>query len=1257
MAIFENLTEEEMYLVAILQDESGLDLAEFTWSDSSRDDNIWRAWPFQVPWFRCTDEMQIDACARSVGKSQSVAVRAFAFPFIHPGQEMVITAPEKVHLDAITDKIETQLVSTRLSREMLTGGRATIKHQPFHCVAEGQQVLTRRGHIAIEDVVPGDFVLTHESRWREVQAVLDQGVRDVVEVSGRGHFGLRLTPDHQLYTRTGRWSPRTRGKKLKKIFTEPGWTAPQDWTHGDPKQVNLDPHWASPAFIPEGAPLPAPFRLSKQGGALTGTRLNVQDEKFLWALGLYVAEGCTWNGKLTVITVHEDEATEVSQRFTDLGITHSVRSQTIPGRATKAVDIRITNSVLASWLETEFPGLSHEKKLPSWVWSLTTEGRQALFDGYAYGDGHFTERNTVRLVTTSRPLAADMKLLAQTLCYTAGFYSRKPQSTTINGRTVDCKQSYEVQVDLKPWARAHRHDQTIDQFTWSKTSTPGTVSQARTYDLVVDEDHSFIVEGIVVHNCNFSNGSRIMGRIPQRDGKGIKGSCKLGTLTLTRDRGLVPIEDVEVGDHVWSHERRWTPVIDTYTVEAEGYRVKGQGAFDVDVSADHRFYARNDESKSPGKMKRDLGAFTWEWPDNFSSSKYCPVNVYWTGCTDFGDPLPIPPVDYTGCKTRFSMDEHFFWVVGRYLADGTISRGHISLFVHQKDQAELKSRLKSAGMEWRRLKREHSTADRFNVYNSAFTRWIDAEFNHHSHHKEIPTWCFTMPAEWRQALLDGYLSGDGASHTHNGQHRDTVGSASKKLALGLGTLATTLDYNVGYSVAAIGVTEVMGTQLKEKAADSYRCRLTKSGQGAWDQEGFVSYKIKTATLLPKQTFYGIVTDDHSYWAEGVLHHNTHPIWLEMDEAQDYPRPGWMEITNTLNRGFKGACWRAHGVTRGVRDEFYKHTSPGSGWTVHNYVAMNRPTWTDAEREDLIQKYSSKNSPDYRRNVLGMHGDQTNPLFVLSRLMRTVDMEPASDYNQWEYHSVRLTDEMLDDNNMDIIGLVDLPGNHKNSKYIAHWIGMDVGFTSDPSEILVFGEEKSKKQASGEPESKIRLLTRIHLERVKAPAQAELMIHLMRFYKPTVFAMDSTGLGLPLFDVVQNEAPDLASRIKGYNFSGKILVGFDDSVDVDEWTGDRDKDAEIKRNVKEYAQDCLRTIVDQKRIILPFDKDLIAQFEGGTEQAVPSRDQYGRRRIFSVGDDHALDAARMAALGWKQYPIEEMTKKEKSTPVLDTFMTW
>lgn len=387
----------------------------------------------------------------------------------------------------------------------------------------------------------------------------------------------------------------------------------------------------------------------------------------------------------------------------------------------------------------------------------------------------------------------------------------------------------------------------------------------------------------------------------------------------------------------------------------------------------------------------------------------------------------------------------------------------------------------------------------------------------------------------------------------------------------------------------------------------------------------------------------------------------HPIWLELDEAQDYPEAGWTELVETLKRGHTGAVWRAHGVTRGVRDSFYKFTQDESGWTVHRYTAMHRPNWTDQERTEKMEQYGSKDHPDYRRNVLGSHGDATNPLFVLHRLMKCVDTDQMSEYNTDEYFYRRINDEMLRDLGSDIDMMLDFPETH-HGKYKNFWIGMDVGYTNHPSELLVFGEFVETKGQK----SKLKLLTRLHLQRVNHKDQVQAILSAIQFYRPKVFAMDKTGLGLPLFQDLQNHADEseypmwkiAVNSIKGYNFSGKILVDFDQTVEVDEYLQDMNdmiKEAGIQRNVLEYATDKLRELVDHERIILPWDRDLIGEFQGQTYTIIKTPlDPYGRRR-YNQGKFHALDAARMMALGFTQYAIEEFVKTPTQQPVLDAFI--
>lgn len=384
---------------------------------------------------------------------------------------------------------------------------------------------------------------------------------------------------------------------------------------------------------------------------------------------------------------------------------------------------------------------------------------------------------------------------------------------------------------------------------------------------------------------------------------------------------------------------------------------------------------------------------------------------------------------------------------------------------------------------------------------------------------------------------------------------------------------------------------------------------------------------------------------------------SHPLWLEMDEAQDYPEAGWKELIETLKRGSKDSIWRAHGVTRGVRDEFYKFSQPENGWTIWRLTAMHRPSWDDVERQEKIIEYGARDAPDYRRNILGLHGDEVNPLFVLHRFMMCVDDDLTSDYNTNEYQSIQIVGEDL--NRWDIEDLIQFHGKMKD--YDIKWCGMDVGFTDAPSEILIFGETRiskilSKRKPKDEDHAVLKLLMRINMKRVTAPDQARAMLHIMKTLKPKVFAMDKTGVGLPLFQTVQAESETAANIIRGYNFASNILVDFDSTIEIDEFKGDIIKDAGINRNVLEYSSDKLRELVDRQQIWLPWERELIGQFEGS--KWTPNKagqDPYNRKRQYSKGNDHALDATRMAVLGYLQFSIEEFVKKDTQVPVIPIFI--
>jgi len=371
----------------------------------------------------------------------------------------------------------------------------------------------------------------------------------------------------------------------------------------------------------------------------------------------------------------------------------------------------------------------------------------------------------------------------------------------------------------------------------------------------------------------------------------------------------------------------------------------------------------------------------------------------------------------------------------------------------------------------------------------------------------------------------------------------------------------------------------------------------------------------------------------------------HPRWLEMDEGQDYPQAGWVELTETLRFGDEGSRFRVHGVSRGIRDEYYKRTQ-SKDWYVHRITAMHRPDWTKEERISKAEIYGSRDHPDYRRNILGVHGDALSALFVLHRLMACVDDNENSDYNANEYYHVRINDEWLRDSGVPITELIQLPARHKD-EHTKFWIGMDVGMTNHPSEILVLGERyrdlRKKDADDNRTNMRLRVIARIHLERISAMDQLLVMDHLAQFYRPAGFGMDRTGLGLPIYQIAlegDGVSPHLHRSIKGYNFSEKIPVGLRAEEEAEEGQLSLEE-RKITANVLEYSSDKLRELVDRQAMLLPWDIDMLKEFQGQAYYLrKDSTNPYGRKE-FNRGKFHALDAARMAVLAYAQEHIQQI----------------
>src|ERR1700747_3455932 len=132
--------DDDWVLIAMLKDP--IYMAELLFSDPLNYDysGQYHVRDYQYPLFRPQTPYQIYPCARDVGKTQSIIARGVCHAFRRLGEDMLITAPQRAHLERLTEAIDARITEPRLTRDFLRkdAQRTGFTHKPFQCdLADG----------------------------------------------------------------------------------------------------------------------------------------------------------------------------------------------------------------------------------------------------------------------------------------------------------------------------------------------------------------------------------------------------------------------------------------------------------------------------------------------------------------------------------------------------------------------------------------------------------------------------------------------------------------------------------------------------------------------------------------------------------------------------------------------------------------------------------------------------------------------------------------------------------------------------------------------------------------------------------------------------------------------------------------------------------------------------------------------------------------------------------------------------------------
>lgn len=403
------------------------------------------------------------------------------------------------------------------------------------CFTAGHLVMTSRGQIPIEDVRIGDLVLTHMGRWRAVNKVMSK-TADTVVVKGGGNYAVETTDEHPFYVKN-RPRKSCQGRSRRDDTLPPTWkpagllgssdylATPESvesipvpevggrgiacseafwwivgrwlgdgWTRLEESQgTDVQPRKRTP-YQPAGSPCIVCGEPAKVNGNSSRFASPYCSKK---CKGKGTASNSAKSRGWLTICCSKEEFEEVRVR---LALAPELKWWTKEGRTTW--HFTTSHIGLVRWLDRYFGKYAHGKQLPAWAFGMPLEHREALLAGYVSADG--CVRRATQIGTASHALAVDIRVLATTLGKIAT--ASKPSTRTrgaIEGRQVNMRPLYTVQWATNPHPeKARTYADGNHRWHAAKSVEPGR-NGVSVYNLSVEEDESYVVEGLVVHNCTW----------------------------------------------------------------------------------------------------------------------------------------------------------------------------------------------------------------------------------------------------------------------------------------------------------------------------------------------------------------------------------------------------------------------------------------------------------------------------------------------------------------------------------------------------------------------------------------------------------------------------------------------------------------------------------------------------------------------------------------------------------------------------------
>ena len=362
-------------------------------------------------------------------------------------------------------------------------------------------------------------------------------------------------------------------------------------------------------------------------------------------------------------------------------------------------------------------------------------------------------------------------------------------------------------------------------------------------------------------------------------------ACFEENTLVTTSKGLKRIADIELGDKVLTHNKRFMPVMDLMTTETDTvYTVKASSSAPIEATPNHPFYVREMSVKRLRAYKDGVESSK----KTFSSPKWKAVEELNVGTDYLGIPVnQESKIPNKKLNLPFG-NKDFWWVVGRFIGDGWLenptkhynncvwNEKRVIICCSNKDNQELNEiteKLISCGIDYRVEKVRTTFKIHLKGNNDLYTYF--ETFGKYAHGKYLNEDILDLPTDILASFLNGYMSADGSYNSKD--NRYTYKTVSKKLAIGLMQVVNKV-YNRPTTFRIIPAkTETIENRIvnsKEKYEITFTIDTTKKERSFYEN-GYIWTRLSVLEKRQEnKTMYNLtVLNDSSYVVHGLCVHN------------------------------------------------------------------------------------------------------------------------------------------------------------------------------------------------------------------------------------------------------------------------------------------------------------------------------------------------------------------------------------------------